>query len=125
MSKQVVVVDDDVVMARTLAKLLQRCGYDALPLHSGAAVLSYLSAQLPSLIILDHMMPEMDGLEVLRQMRCLPTGINGTPVVMFSAISDVGFQENALNGGAAEYWVKASFDFSTLKNRVEHLIGPA
>jgi response regulator of citrate/malate metabolism len=44
------------------------------------------------------------------------------PVVMFSAVADRNFIDEAIRKGATDYWVKASFDFNQLKDRIEHLV---
>jgi len=65
----VLVVDDDMGCGRLLALLIRHLGYNAEHVDSGGKALEYLSNCKPDLVILDVMMPDIDGLEVLRRMR--------------------------------------------------------
>jgi CheY-like chemotaxis protein len=102
---------------RLLALLIRHLGHNAEHVDSGCKALEYLSNCKPDLVILDVMMPGIDGLEVLRRMREDPETA-GVPVVMFSALADPQFRQNACDRGANDYWVKASLDFRSLEQRL-------
>jgi CheY-like chemotaxis protein len=78
------------------------------------------------LVLLDMMMPDMDGLEVLRRLASEATRPDGTqpPVIMFSAVDDPKVVSAALGCGAREYWVKASFKFQDLPQRLARHLPP-
>ena len=113
----VLVVDDDMGCGRLLALLIRHLGYNAEHVDSGGKALEYLSNCKPDLVILDVMMPDIDGLEVLRRMRENPTTA-AVPVVMFSAMADPQFCQSARERGANDYWIKASLDFRGLEQRL-------
>lgn len=124
----VLVVDDNKDLSRALAKLIQRNGHHAACADNGEDALRLLGERqqgggLPDLVILDMMMPDMDGLEVLRAIRGNPSTAD-VPVVVFSAVSDPAFVRHTLDKGATEYWVKASFEFSDLPNRLRRYLQP-
>jgi CheY-like chemotaxis protein len=101
-----------------LALLVGKCGHRATCATSGEEALAVLDRDLPDLVILDAMMPGMDGPEVLRQIR----GGNrkaAVPVVMLSAVADPAFQAHMISKGANDYWVKATFDYGTLPDRLQ------
>src|SRR5947209_5916811 len=81
--KTVLVVDDHPDTADVLSRLLERNGYDAVPVHNGFEALSYLARHKPSAIVLDVMMPGMDGGALLRAMR-ENAALHDIPVVVFS-----------------------------------------
>jgi len=113
----ILVVDDNAVVARVLARLLQQRGHRALVAADGPAALDTVRQQGPDLVLLDMMMPDMDGLEVLRRLKADPKTA-GPPVILFSAVDDPKVVAKAMGEGAKDYWVKASFKFEDLPQRL-------
>ena len=118
---RILIVDDEPQACQILSRLIRHFGHETDWKTGGAEALAYLDETPVDLLILDVMMPGMDGMEVLRRIRAEPKTA-ATPVVMFSAVADRNFIEEAIRKGANDYWVKASFDFSQLKDRVDQLI---
>jgi CheY-like chemotaxis protein len=114
----VLVVDDSADTSRMLARLLESMGYRSAWLTSGAEALQYLREHPADLVILDVMMPGMDGMEVLRRIRTDAT-LRDLRVVMFSAVSDAQLQQEAKHIGADDYWVKGSLDLAMITRRLE------
>src|SRR3569832_1501186 len=106
----VLIVDDQADFCRLLARVVQKAGYEAICLTSGPAALDYLKEHTPNLIILDMMMPGMDGLDVLSAIRG-DARVRQEPVVMFSAVADPAFQRRAIETGANDWWLKANIDY--------------
>lgn len=123
MGGSVLIVDDDLGTGRLLAMLIRQLGHQAEFVESGRKALEYLSSHRPDLVILDVMMPGIDGLEVLRRMRADPMTAD-LPVVMFSAMSDPQFRQTVRGMGANDYWVKASLDFRSLEERLATFMPP-
>ena len=117
----VLIVDDEPQACAMMARLVRHFGHESVCRMGGQEALDYIGVSPVDLVILDVMMPGMDGLEVLARVRAEPRTA-ALPVVMFSAVADKGFIEDALRRGANDYWVKASFDFGQLKDRLERLI---
>ena len=113
----ILVVDDAPDACLILAKLLTKMGDKALCVGSGQLALDSLQLHIPSLVILDVMMPDMDGMEVLRRIRGEPRTAN-LPVVMFSAIDDPAYPAYAKSKGANDFWVKGKLDFPALHRLV-------
>src|SRR5690348_17051091 len=110
---KLLIVDDSIDAARALGRLLQHHGHEVDFAESGEAALAFLDASVPDLVILDLMMPGIDGSEVLRQIRERPT-TRAVPVVIFSAVGDPAIREHLLTRGAQDFWTKASFDYRRL-----------
>ena len=99
MAANILVVDDNVDACRALVRLIQHEGHRATSVNSGEDAVAWLAREVPDLVILDEMMPGMDGLAVLRIIRT-DSRLERVPVVMFSALSDPQFREYALTQGA-------------------------
>jgi two-component system cell cycle response regulator len=118
---RILVVDDNRDVCKSLTRILKHLGYDAHFAASGPEALTLVREHAPDLIILDVMMPGMDGLEVLQHLKNDPQ-TSALPVVMFSAITDDQFRGRAMRGGAVDYWVKASVNFDELGTRLNKLL---
>jgi CheY-like chemotaxis protein len=113
-------VDDNVDATRPLAMLFRFFSHKVDYVSSGDQALRYLEQQLPDLMVLDVMMPGMDGMEVLRRIRS-DSRMRHIPIIMFSAVSDPAYREEALSKGANDYLVKGSIEIEELRRRVERL----
>lgn len=120
----ILVVDDNAVVARVLARLLQQRGHHTLIAADGPSAIDTVRQHGPDLILLDMMMPDMDGLEVLRRLKADPQTAQ-PPVILFSAVDDPKVVAAAMDQGAREYWVKASFRFEDLPQRLARYLPPS
>jgi CheY-like chemotaxis protein len=114
----VLVVDDHAESCQMMARLVQACGHVGVGVTSGEAALAYLREHEVGLVILDNMMPGMDGMEVLRRMRADAVAAK-VPVVVWSALADPNFREHALRKGARQFWLKATFDYRDLPRMLD------
>jgi len=86
MSKiKVLLVDDELDLLKLLGQRIEGWGYDALTVSSGQGAIEAVKNENPDIVILDYMMPEMNGAEVLREIRKISSNIQ---VVMFTAHAD-------------------------------------
>lgn len=83
----VLVVDDDPRNRKLMELLIQAEGYPVRSAESGAAALAAVAAEAPGLILLDIMMPDMDGFDVLRRLKADPQA-SRIPVIMVTALDD-------------------------------------
>ena len=101
----ILIVDDHIDTGTILARMLKRCGHDAVAVSSGLAALKLLETARPSVIVLDMMMPGMHGLEVLQRVRA-DAAVKGVPVIVYSADHTDHTEQQAREGGAQEFLVK-------------------
>ncbi len=97
--KNILIIDDDIYIGDMLEKALVKEGYDVSRAYSGTEALLVLSGERPDLVLLDLMLPGLNGEEVLTQ-------IEGIPVIVVSAKIDVDNKVDLLLGGAADYVTK-------------------
>lgn len=117
MPMKVLIVEDEVRMARHLARALLLAGHDADICHEGAAGAAQATAQRYDLIILDVMLPVMDGFEVLRRLRARKVS---SRVLILTARGEVGDRVKGLSLGADDYLAKP-FAMTELLARVTAL----
>ena len=100
--EKILVVEDEKSISHFISTVLNNNGYEAMQARSGAEAMSMISSHCPDLIILDLGLPDMDGLEILRQLR----EWSSLPVVVVSARSHERDKVDALDLGADDYLTK-------------------
>lgn len=98
-------VDDDNTIREIVVYTLEQTGFKAKGFANGMTLFEALQTEIPDLIILDIMMPEMDGLEVLSKLRC-ENAYKDIPVIMATAKGTEMDKISGLNSGADDYLVK-------------------
>ncbi len=111
------VVDDELQILRVLRASLRGRGYEVRTAQGGEAALDEIHKQMPDLIILDLMMPEMNGLEVCRRVR----EFSDVPIIMLSAKGEERSKVAALDAGADDYVTKP-FGMEELLARVRAVL---
>ena len=117
---KIVVVDDEKEMAQLLKIELESEGYQVSMAHDGKAGFALIRGMKPNLVILDVMMPKMDGYEVLNAIRGDPT-IKDIPVIMLSAKGLENEVKKGLRLGATEYILRP-FDPESLIKRIKVIL---
>ena len=107
---RILIVEDEVRLAATLAELLHRQGYTTDICHDGLSGLDNAMGGIYDLIMLDGMLPKLDGFSLLRQLR--GSG-NTTPVLMLTARSEVSDRVEGLDSGA-DYYLTKPFEVQEL-----------
>lgn len=97
--KNILIIDDDIYIGNVLEEALAKEGYRVSRAYSGTEALFVLSQSKPDLVLLDLMLPGLNGEEVLPQ-------IEGIPVIILSAKVDIDHKVDLLLGGAADYVTK-------------------
>lgn len=103
---KILVIEDEKLLADSIRSMLERKGFEVETVYDGATGAEYAELGIYDLLILDVMMPKMDGLEVARQVRRKRCN---TPVLMLTAKSDVQDRIAGLNAGA-DYYLTKPFD---------------
>lgn len=111
------VVDDNALNRDVLTRQLVREGYRVLAVGSGSEALDMLRLHDFDLILLDVVMPQMDGMQVLERIE-QDAGYADIPVIMMSALDEIGGAAQCLNQGAADFLIKP-FDPVLLRARVQ------
>ena len=113
----ILVVDDDIRMLRMMKRMLELEGFEALTANCGEAALKTFEKETPALLLLDIMMPDMDGYIVCRRIR----EFSQVPIIMVTARGDDKEKVEGLNIGADDYVTKP-FSASELAARVRAVL---
>lgn len=100
---RILIVEDEIHLAEALTQILKKNNYSVDAVHDGAAGLDHASTEIYDLILLDIMLPEMDGITVLKKLRA--QGL-ATPVILLTAKGEVDDKIAGLDHGADDYVAK-------------------
>ena len=122
-AKTVLVIDDDAALLDLLAVTLQQEGLVAVTATNGKEGLEKARSLAPDLILLDVVLPEMDGLTVCSHLR-RSRATAGIPIIMLTGLTSTANRAASLDCGADEYITKP-FDPARLLSRIQDLLGQA
>jgi DNA-binding response OmpR family regulator len=117
-TRRVLLAEDDRFLRKAAAAMLRRQGFTVLTAEDGEEALHIARAETPDLILLDLIMPKMQGFEVLKALKCDPQ-TSPVPVIILSNLGQESDSRAAREMGALDYWVKANLALEELVKRVE------
>jgi len=120
MNSRILVVDDDTALAEMIGIVLRTEGFDPVFCEDGSLAMDAFRSTHPDLVLLDLMLPGLDGIEVCSRIRAE----SGTPVIMLTAKSDTADVVKGLESGADDYMVKP-FNPKELVARIRTRLRPA
>lgn len=123
LQKTVMIIEDEPEAAELFGEMMRVNGFRVMKMFSSAPAIPMIIQEKPDVIILDIMMPDISGLEVLRYMRREPD-LASIPVIVVSAKSMPGDIKNGLEAGASMYLTKP-VGFLDLKHAVEQVLEKA
>jgi two-component system sensor histidine kinase/response regulator len=113
---RILVVDDQPANIQLIGSVLGNLGHDIIPAADGATALKRLALRVPDLVLLDVLMPDLDGLEICRQLKA-NAAWKEIPIIFLSAADDKELIVRALNAGGVDYITKP-FNHAELVSRV-------
>jgi CheY-like chemotaxis protein len=105
MSKRVLLVDDSETVIQFEKMILRGMGFDIATAKNGKLALQQIAVQKPDLVLLDLMMPDMDGIETLRHLKEMPEA-QGIPVIVVTTKGDPELVKQAFEAGCDDYVTK-------------------
>ena len=117
---RLLLVDDDEVSLMLTAVALRECGFDVVEVTDGKAALDVLDEVAPDMIVLDALMPGLDGFETCQALRALP-GYAQIPVLMLTGLDDDASITRAYRAGATDFFVKST-QWSLLGGRLRYML---
>jgi len=105
---KVLIVEDDTLISRMYQKVFESEGYNVLLAGDGQVGLDLVRSEIPTIILLDIMMPKMNGLQMLQELKTDPK-VSKIPVIVLTNLSGTADAEKALELGAVKYIVKSEY----------------
>lgn len=118
---KILIVEDDPLMSRMYEKIFMFEKYDVELAHDGEEALTKARTVGPTLIMLDVMMPKMNGLQVLEKLKADPA-TKGIPVVMLTNLAGQQDAETALSKGAIKYLIKSEHEPKEVTDIVKEIL---
>lgn len=116
--KKILIVDDEAVLLNLLSTKVGQAGFSVIEARDGDEGLQKALKEHPDLILLDIIMPKMDGVTVLKNLRQDPWG-KGVPVIILSNLNTAESVEKSLANGAYDYLIKIDYTLDDLVNIVK------
>ncbi len=121
MEKKILVVEDEATLHKALVDVLGQAGYKTFSALDGAMGLELSQKEKPDLVLLDIILPKMDGFEVLKNIKG-DKDTSSIPVLMLTNLGDMEDVQKALEYGANGYLVKADFHLDDVLRKVEEIL---
>lgn len=121
MSAKVLIVEDDQLIQRMYSKIFTFEKYEVITASDGEEGLEKARATKPTIILLDVMMPKMNGMQVLEKLKADPD-TKHIPVIILSNLAGENDIETALSKGAVKYIIKSEYDPKEVADMVEEVI---
>jgi two-component system, chemotaxis family, chemotaxis protein CheY len=116
---QALVVDDSKIVRKVTRNILEPLGFAVDEAEDGRVAFEYCKSKMPALIMMDHNMPEMTGLDSVKAIRGLSGG-DAPVIVMCTTMNDMDFIMSAMTNGANEFVMKP-YDADIIKGKLEQL----
>ena len=115
------IVEDDQFLSSIVAEHFMKEGYNVVPAQGGAEALKFLAENVPDIMLLDILMPEMSGLEVLKKVRA-DNRYKDMPIIVFSNLGQQSDIDEGKKLGADDFLVKAQFTLKEVMDKVKTLL---
>jgi DNA-binding response OmpR family regulator len=121
LGRKILVIEDDLFLRRIINKKLLKEGYSVIEAIDGEKGLKAVKEEKPDLVLLDLVLPEMDGFEILDKIKKDPA-VSKIPVIVLSNLGEKNDIERGLKTGAADYLVKAHFTPGEIIDKIESVL---
>ena len=114
---KILVIDDEPTLCNALRDKLTQANFDVRIAHNGSEGLEQCGVERPDLILLDLLMPEMDGIQFLKSLRALASG-QEIPVFILTNLNEPDKMQGALKYGAYDFFIKSDWPIDEIVKKV-------
>ena len=122
MLKKILIIEDDSFLQGLASRKLKAEGYDVSVASNHTEAFKALGSSKPDLVLLDLLLPEVDGFTILKQIRDT-AGTKKLPVIVFSNLSEDADSKRVQDLGVVEFMVKSNFTLDELVKKVKSVVG--
>lgn len=117
-NKKILLVEDDSALASALSQGLKDAGFDVITAMDGESGFNAVGEQKPDLIVLDEILPKLEGLEVHKKLQGSPATCS-IPVIMLTNVEDPRKVSQALEQGLKDYFIKADWSVGDIVEKIK------
>jgi len=121
MAKKILFVEDEASLQRAIGESLKKAGYEVLSAIDGQQAMDQIKSQNFDLIVLDIVLPRIDGFEVLKKIKSDPEK-KDIPVLVLTNLETSGDVQKALELGATNYLVKANYSLEQMIEKINSML---
>ena len=115
------VVEDEVMLAQMYSSKLRKEGFEVDIAHNGREGIAKMRAEHPSLVLMDLLMPDTDGIQALRQAKA-DASTKDIPVVVLTNMADTNYAKEAVEEGATDYIIKTESTPAEVVDKVKQIL---
>lgn len=119
--KRILCIEDEKALQKTLTKMLQVSGFDVINAYDGEKGFALAQKETPDLILLDVILPKLNGRDVLKRLKAEET-TKDIPVIMLTNLESAEDVEYAIGHGATTYLVKANYELNEIVEKVKEIL---
>ena len=123
LTMKILFIEDESALQKTISDLLTREGYEVLSALDGEVGLRLAKSESPDLILLDLVLPRIDGFGVLKFLKG-NADLKDIPVIVLTNLEEVGDVEKVLSLGATTYLVKANYSLEDVLEKIQQALNP-
>jgi len=120
--KKILFIEDESALQKTFGEILKQEGYEMTPALDGEIGLRLAKTQKPDLILLDLILPRVNGFEVLKKLK-EDEATKDIPVIVLTNLEGVGDVDKAIELGATTYLVKAQYSLEEVVEKIKKVLG--
>ncbi len=120
--KKILIIEDDAFLKKIESSKFTKSGYDVTTAMTKADIDASLAASTPDIILLDMMLPDIDGEHVLQNLKA-DNKTKNIPVIVFSNLSSDADMKKMTDAGAAAFMIKSNFTLDEVVEKIHSLIG--
>jgi two-component system, OmpR family, alkaline phosphatase synthesis response regulator PhoP len=118
---KIIVAEDDKLISGSLVQAFKDAGFEVIPAYDGEEAVAKLKEHKPEAMVLDIMMPKLDGIGVLWEMKADPD-LAGTSVVMLTNMSDADTISKIMEAGGTDYLLKSDQSIDQVVEKVKEVM---